>query len=174
MPMLRRRVNKTAKKLHEARKADKTEIYNGPDGPAGLIDVKGFHKVAKAQKAFEKAKNTRSKGPMGAVRKTLASKEAKKRLQNIKNIKELRKKGYVIDKPRNNVKPRKEVKHDKSTAHLIKGIPQMANVRTISKRGNIREGKLISGTSGMIFIKMGNEQVPLKADRLKSVKEIKS
>lgn len=173
MPILRRRVNRAVKKLREAKKADRTKIHQSEEGPAGLFDVEGIHRVMKAEKKLKKAKTARSKGPVGAVRKALAPKETKNKLKRIQNIKELREKGYVVDKPRKPAKP-KEVSYDKSTAHLIKGISERATVRTISKRGNVRDGKLVGGAGGMIFIEMNGKQVPLKADRIKSVKPLKS
>ncbi|MEK6958463.1 MAG: hypothetical protein AABW59_00280 [archaeon] len=133
MPLFRRIVNRASKNLTGAKRLDKSEMWDSPDGPAGLLDIKGVQRVLKAQKRYNLAMGLRSKGPIGAVRATLASKEVRQRLESIKRIRELRAKG--LDVTRTGKRP------DYGAAKELLGdiLPNQL-IRVKSERGNIREG----------------------------------
>ena len=170
MPAFRRKVNKVSKQLHSTKKNSKSKCWIGGDGLArGEFDVKDIDRLAKAQKKYDSAMNSRSKGVVGRVRLSLASKEAKKRLRKISNIKSLGKDGLVI-------KSRKVMigsKYDSSVRHLLGNIQPGKKITTISKRGNVRKGKLISASNGFITIEMDGKKTPLRADRIEKVRLIK-
>ena len=175
MPLLRRRVNKTSKEISHARKADKSVVWQSSDGPAGMMDIGGIHRVRKAEKKYESAMNARSKGPVGAIRLALASKEAKNKLANIKRIKDLRSKGYTVEAKKSKIMVSKKPKlvYDESVKHLMGNIIMGETVSTVSKRGNVRNGKLIAAENGFVIIEINGAQVPLKANRLEKVTKLK-
>lgn len=150
MPLFRKKLNKALSKVHEARKKDKSIMWQTPDGPAGEIDVKGIHRIVAAEKKVKKAAEARKKGPIGLIRR-ISSPKAMKRLNKINQIKDLRKQGYVVEKP---VPKPKRSMYDNTVSHLLGNIPMGKQIVTISKRGNIRTGKLVFAEKGFVVIEV--------------------
>jgi hypothetical protein len=170
MALFRRRVNKISKKLHSAKKKDKSVTWMTGDGPAGEIDINSVHKIIKLEKQLGKASNERKRGIKGALRIAQAPKGAKERIAIIKKIKELREKGLIVEKPREVAV--KAAVIDKKVNNLFHGIEKGAKVRTISVRGNVREGRFVGAERGLVFLEMNGQKVSLKSNHLKSVKKI--
>jgi hypothetical protein len=165
MALFRKKLNKALSQVYDAKRKDKSVIWQTPDGPAGEIDVKGIHRIIAAEKKAKKAAEARKKGPIGLIRR-VSSPKAMKRLQKINQIKELRKQGYVVEKP---VPKPKQSMYDKSVSHLLGNIPMGKQIVTISKRGNIRTGKLVFAEKGFVVIEIEGKQVPLRAERLQKI-----
>lgn len=162
-PLFRRKINKAVEKYAQAKKMNTTKTFQSDTGQKGEYDFAGLRREINARKELDKKVSDRKKGLTGFIRKIVSGKNAVERQKNIKTIKNLRKKGLIVEKNLKILHP------------LLKTIKINDAVEIISIRGNVRKGIVTDANKNAVYIQMSGYSKPvgLKLDQLKIIKKMK-
>ncbi|MFA5931101.1 MAG: hypothetical protein WC821_02190 [archaeon] len=148
MPRFRRSVNRAVAEFGKAKKANTTQYA---PGRFSLLDREGMNREVNAQEKLQKLIKLRKSAPLGVVRKLLSPKA-------YSNLIKLR-----------------EYTKNKNRPDLVKVNPLLEGHRigdtvvTISKRGNLRKGKILGASSEFIRIRGKKGEVVLRLRQLRKV-----
>lgn len=148
MPIFRGKVNRAVTEFTNAKKANTTQ-YNS--GRASFLDKNGMNREINAQEKLKELMKKRKSAPLGTLRKLLSPKA-------YANLVKLRQ--YTRNKNR----------IDLSKIHpLLKSHRIGDTIITISRKGNIRKGKILGASSEFLRIRTGKEEVVLRIRQLSRI-----
>jgi hypothetical protein len=159
MPLLRRKVNKAVLNLFKAKKANKSE-YNIDGHGLGMIDFKGSMRQIAAKDKLKLEMQKRKKGLVGFTRRMVNP-------NAVKRFGQLRRAQLDVAKKEQGLKRKQPLFNPHP---LLKGFNIGDRVTTTSKRGNVRIGQIVDADLQNLILKVGDQSLVLKLDKLSIVK----